>query len=320
MSPPQKPSARDPIKQAAFTALKRVVDPLMDLMFDAGITVREFNLLMRNCAVRIAASRITNESGRISKSRVAIITGLARSEVARILNAPALASGTPHNQHPARKVLAAWYDNRRFLAPNGDPAVLPIFGKKRSFERLVALYSGGIPVRAMLDQLAQNDAVEVLPGRRIKAKSRVPIFRGMTPSAIAVIGERAGDLLNTLRRNLKATDNPLFESTAISSNVNIDAISLMRREISNQGAAFIDGANSLFSRSRLKSRISNLNRTEKCRVGVTVYYFQDELNTKNVDAPATFGRRKNLQRSAKRPKPATRGRPSDHASHRGGYE
>ena len=63
-------------------ALKRVVNPLVDLMFDAGITVREFSQLTRESAVRNAARRVTKEIGRDSKSRVAIITGLPRSEVA----------------------------------------------------------------------------------------------------------------------------------------------------------------------------------------------------------------------------------------------
>jgi hypothetical protein len=295
MNSPGKQS-RDPFKETAVTALKRVVDPLVDLMFDTGITVQEFGRLVRDRAVRSAAARIARESGRNSNSRVAIITGLARAEVARILeaNEPSFSSGG--GQHPVRRVLSAWHDNQRFLAANGDPAVLPIFGRRKSFEQLVAAHSGGIPVRAMLDQLMQINAVEVLSGQRVKVKSRVPIFKGMTCSAIANIGERAGDLLSTLKNNLRTASAPLFEGTALIGDVDIGVVPLVRRQIAEQGSAFIDGATSLFSRSRSKRQRSR-KETSQCRIGVTVYYFEDEVETESAPQPVRDGgRRKNLQR------------------------
>jgi hypothetical protein len=288
---------RDPLKEATIVALKRVVDPLIDIMFDAGVTVQEFSRLVRERAVRTAATRIVRESGRCSKSRVAIITGLPRSEVARILRSEDDPSDRRPGQHPVRKVLSAWYDSPRFLGENGDPAVLPIFGRRRSFEQLVAAHSGGIPVRAMLDQLTQINAVEILSGQRVRAKSRVPIFRGLTSNAISIIGERAGDLLETLKCNLRTTKQPLFEGTALMGDVDVSSAPLVHREIAQQGAAFIDAANSLFARSRVNPRRSILKGSAKCRVGVTVYYFQDEIaNDTHFSISANKGPRKNFHR------------------------
>jgi Family of unknown function (DUF6502) len=288
---------KDQIKESTIVALKRVIDPLIDLMFDAGVTVPEINRVLKARAVQRAATRIANESGSRSNSRIAIITGLARSEVARLFKADDAASNARPGQHPARRVLAAWYENRRFLAANGDPAILPIFGKGRSFEKLVAMHSGGIPVRAMLDQLAQINAIEILSGQRVKAMSRVPILTGMTSGAIAILGERTGDLLDTLTRNLRATDKPLFEGTALMMDVEVDAVPLVRRQIAEQGAALIDGANSLFARSRAKPSQSASKSPTKCRVGVTVYYFQDEIASRGgIPALPERSRRKNLRR------------------------
>ncbi len=292
-----KAQSEDPFKETTITALRRVVDPLIDLMFDAGITVQEFSHLVRDRAVRSAAARIAQESGRKSNSRVAILTGLARAEIARILEATEPSYSSRGQQHPARKVLAAWHDDRRFLAASGDPAVLRIFGKRRTFEKLVAVHSGGIPVRAMLDQLVQISAVEILPEQRVKVKSRIPIFKGMTIGAIANIGERTADLLGTLKNNLRTTSMPLFEGTAFLGEVDIGAVPLVRRQIAEQGSAFIDGATSLLSRSQSKRRASSIMQTTQCRVGVTVYYFEDEIATARPRRPPEdTGRRKNLQR------------------------
>lgn len=288
---------RDPLKEATIIALKRMVDPLLSFMFDAGVTVHEFSQLVRERSVRVAAKRVIADSGRNSKSRVAIITGLPRSEVARILNSDDVILHSHSGQHPARKVLGAWYDNPRFVEANGDPAVLPIFGRRRSFEQLVALHGGGIPVRAMLDELTQMDAVERLSDQRVRAKSRFPILTGVTTSAITSVGERTSDLLGTLRSNLRRTSKPLFEGTAVVGDADLDVISLLRREISEQGLSFINSANSILSRSRAKSKHSNSKLSTKCRVGVTVYYFQDQIpGVEGTPIETVSRRRKNLQR------------------------
>src|SRR5260370_37204125 len=98
---PHKSRFNDPLKEATIVALKRVVDPLVDLMFDAGVTVHEFSQIMRESAVRTAARRVSKESGRDSKSGIAIITGLPRSEVGGILTSHDVSPSKRLVQHPA---------------------------------------------------------------------------------------------------------------------------------------------------------------------------------------------------------------------------
>jgi hypothetical protein len=296
----RKSPFNDPLKEATIGVLKNVIDPLLSLMFDASVTVHEFCQLVRERAVRSAGRRTSVEGGPKSKSQVAIMTGLPRSEVARILKSDQLPPGGRLGQHPARKVLAAWFDNPRYLTMNGDPAVLPIFGKRRSFEQLVSTHSRGTPVRAMLDELTQMDAVELLDDQRVKAKSCVPVVStDVTSDAIAVIGERTRDLLDTLRSNLRSKSIPLFEGTAVLDEADIDMVSLLRREIAEQGENFITSVNSLLSRSREKQNQPIAKPSAKCRVGVTVFYFQGGANdtSKSKIEPV---RRKNLKRK-KRP-------------------
>ncbi len=289
--------SNDPLRDATIVALKRVVDPLVDLMFDAGVTVHEFSQLVRERAVRAAARRVVRENGRESKSRIAILTGLPRSEVARILKSIEISPGKRLGQHPARKVLAAWFESPRYLTATGEPAVLPIFGKQRSFEQLVAKHSGGIPVRAMLDELTQIDAVEMLSDQRVKAKSRVPIITGLTGGAVAAIGERTRDLLDTLTTNLRHTTTPLFEGTALLNDADPDFVSLIRREIAEQGESFINSANALFTRPGLRQSRSVANPGKKCRLGVTVYYFQDDIDgARDLRPVKPKSRRTNLRR------------------------
>jgi hypothetical protein len=291
------PQKGDPIREATIATLKHVADPLLELMFDAGVTVHEFNYLFRDRAVRMATKRVIKECGRNNKSRVAILTGLPRSEVTRILASSDSTERTPLGQHPARRVLAAWYENPRFLAPTGEPAVLPIFGKRRSFEQLVSKHGGGIPVRAMLDELTQIDAVEQLEAQKVRAKSRVPILTGLTTNAISAVGERCGDLIQTLVNNVRSLMPPLFEATALVNDADIDVVPIIRRELAKQAASFINGANSFLKRSRHEPSRKLANSTAKFRLGLSVYYFEGEVSNRNrASNEVKRSHRKNLRR------------------------
>lgn len=287
----------DPIRDATIAALKNVADPLLELMFDAGITVHEFNYLFRDRAARMATMRVTRECGRNNKSRVAILTGLPRTEVTRILATDDSSVDNRLGQHAARRVLAAWYESSPYLTPAGDPAVLPIFGKRRSFEQLVSVHGGGIPVRAMLDELTQIDAVEQIDGKRVRAKSRLPILTGLTPNAIAAVGVRCGELAETLIKNVRGRMPPLFEATALVNDADIDFVPMLRRELAEQGASFINGANSFLKRSRHDRTKRPDDPTPKFRVGVSVYYFEAEISNNNdATNDLKLSRRKNLRR------------------------
>ena len=288
----------DPIKDATAAALKRILDPLIELMLDAGLTVQEVNKLLRDRAVRLASRRVTRDIGRESKSRVAIITGLPRSEVTKILNSPDTRITVKPDQHLARRVLAAWFDTPTFLSVNGDPAILSIFGKKRSFESLVKKHGSGIPVRAMLDALMQLGAIEQLPDQKVRAKVRVPVLTGLTSSSIAAVGERGKDLIQTLTHNMKYSTPPYFEATALIEDADLEMAAVAKREVAEQGANFISSAAALFNRTK-KHRHSKARRktSAKCRLGVTVFYFQDEpISDTFIPKTELTSRRKNLRR------------------------
>jgi len=291
---PKKIQSADPIREATIDALKHIVDSLLELMFEAGVTVQQFNYLVRDRAVRAASSRVLKETGRNSKSRVSIITGLPRSEVAKIsLEADAYVNAKL-GQPAARRILAAWFESPSFLTPNGEPATLSIFGNKRSFEKLVSMHGGGIPVRAMLDELTQLDAVERVGDNHVKAKSRTPVSVGLTREAIGALGERCSDLIRTLMKNVRRSDHPLFEATSLVQDADLHLMPVIRREISRQGASFISGTNSLLNRVSKNPRVAGSDPAPRCRVGVTVYYFED---AEESDAAGGSGGRKQTRRT-----------------------
>lgn len=284
----------DPLRESTINALKPVLESLLDLLFDVGITVREFNLLARRAAVHIAIKRLRIDGGQDSKSRVAIITGLPRSEVAKIINSSDSLTTTKDVQQPARRILTSWFNDPRFLDSSGQPAAIPIFGKRRSFEFLVSKYGTGIPLRAMLDELIQIGAIERLPQQRIRAKARVPISVGLTANAIEAAGARCSDLLGTLIKNIRRSDQPLFEATSMILDANPELMPLVRREIAEQGANFINASNSLLRRAHSRSKKPVKKDESRYRAGVTVFYFEESEVGESRKPVRT--RRENLRR------------------------
>ena len=276
-------------------------------MFETGITVQQFNYVVRDRAVRVASSRVLKETGRNSKSRVAIITGLPRSEVTKITSEADAYLSAKFGQSAARRILAAWFETASYLNPSGEPATLSIFGNKRSFEKLVYAHGGGIPVRAMLDELIQLGTVERVGDNHVKAKSRMPVSVGLTREAIDTLGQRCSDLMQTLMKNVRRRGHPLFEATSLVQDADFDLMPVIRREISRQGTSFMNGTNSFLKSVRNNPRVARSNPAARCRVGVTVFYFED---TEESNAAAGGGRKRtprtNLRRvRTKKPKRKT---------------
>lgn len=265
-------------------------------MFDVGLSVQELNFLTRSRAVHVATRRLVKESGRRSNSRVAIITGIPRSEVTKISKLSKSRGSNEVSQQPARRTLAGWFSDPRYLSSAGEPAVLPIFGKRRSFENLVSKYGVGNPVRAMLDELIQIGAVERLPNQRVTIRTRVPVSVGLTPTAIEAAGEHCKNLLETLIQNIRRAERPLFEATSLISDARPNFLPVVRREIADQGTSLINAASSILKRSQGRVKTKDANQAGR-RVGVTVFYFEDPLDsTAQSASTGKLKRRTNLRR------------------------
>jgi len=290
------------LHDATIAALSSVIEPLVELMFETGVTIREFNNLSRERAVKIASLRQSRDRVPQSKAKISILTGIPRSEVTRILNDKQLRPSSSSGQHPIRRVLTGWFEDPLFLSQDGDPLVLPIFGKRRSFERLVNKYSSGIPTRAMLDELIRVGAVSIEGKQIVKVKERIPQLFGLSADSINVLGYRGRDLLYTLTKNALSKASRQFEATAVVEDADMELVSVARREISMQGATFISGIDELLRRVRAKTtRGSRALSKRHQRIGVTVFYFQDEIADRQLEAIPV--RRKNLRRNVElRPK------------------
>jgi hypothetical protein len=287
----------DPIRDATILALGDLIEPLLELMFDIGITVSELNTTVRTRAVQAASKRVFRASGRSSKSRVAAITGLPRSEIAKILRPAHAENKKTRSQHVLRRVLEVWFDQRKCAPKDGIPEVLPIFGNRLSFQAIVEKYGGGIPVRAVLDELLQIGVVELLPDQRVRVKSRMARTGDFTEQSIAIFGKKARDVLQTLANEARHRSETRFEATTSVIFRDVEGALRATNAIAAQTQSFIDESSAVLKGARRNGSDVEQESSNYC-VGVTAYCFRQRLQNSIETSVGTKLKvvRKNLRR------------------------
>lgn len=289
------------VQQTAKSALARVLSKLTEIALESGIGVSEIESLLRHGAVALVAERQMSEIGRVNVSGISAATGLSRSAVSHALRLPRrrIPVSQVHTQFTNR-VLGSWYRDPKFTGQDGLPAVLPIYGKGITFESLTRKYGGGVPVRALLDELSRVSAVELLPDQKVRPRSMIAVNRGVNLELIESIGLRAEDLLQTFLENLRQVAHPKFVATVQSAAIPDIRVSFVRREIEKRSTAFLSEIEETVLPTSAQSHVASRSAAKSRQIGVTVYYHDQE--PKRTIRPRNPQPRKNLKRSHTRPR------------------
>ncbi len=179
--------------------LEEVLASLSDLLVASGYG---FHRAMRKAKTAFveAARNVEGNAKKVSIARIAAITGLTRVEVSRILRANDKQLDL-RPQHRIAQVVHGWLTDRKYSEGHRRNLALPFEGKSRSFTALVKAYSGDIPARAMLTEMARLGIVRQEPNdvvRLVRLESRIPetaisAMRAISPwvSQISLFGHAA---------------------------------------------------------------------------------------------------------------------------------
>ena len=224
------------LRQALNQAVVQLLRPLVKVLLRHGVAYDEFAELARRTYVDVAERDFTLQGRKQTASRISVITGLNRKEVARLqaLNsaeahdapdAPDVAgaagaagaagtastaskAGTASAQRDARgadlartmnraaKVVVGW---RHEHGPaGGEPQPLDA----EQFAALVRRHSGDMPPRAVLDELRHAGALTHGDDGRYHLAPQGYVPQRTDVRKIALLGQHAGELLGTIDHNL----------------------------------------------------------------------------------------------------------------------
>ena len=274
-TPEQDPGADRGLKEGLLAAFRRLLRPLARILIRHGIAYGEFAEVAKTVFVETAAEDFALPGRKSSGSRIAILTGLTRKEVKRLVDQAR--QGKPVSRtNPSRagRVLAGWHSDPRFTG-SGGPLALPFDSESGpSFSELVRRYSGDMPARAMLEELERVSAVDVTNEEQIKPLSRVYIPFDLDRKSVENLGQTFGNFAETLAMNLdpERTGTPRLERRVYSNDpVSQDKLEDFHDVATTKGQAMLESLDYWLTSRPDKGEGS-------FRVGVGIYFFSESVD------------------------------------------
>lgn len=235
--------------------LRRLLSELAVILLPFGITPMHFSELAKRAFVEAAGQSSKFRNGKLNHSRIAVITGLNRSEVKRVLGDGQTRKSTGSRMARTERVVSGWLSDRRFVDRSGKPRRLRINGPHNSFESLVRAFAGDVPHRAVLDELKRSrsvvqvhDSLELSTSRAVsRASSTRPLSR-VLPALLDVIQLAA-------HRQESRDDIPLYRLT-LGAKDSVE-LAILRDRLSAGASSLITGFKESLKRTTIASARPN---------------------------------------------------------------
>lgn len=159
------PSAEgtDNHRQAPRRIASAIVQRLAKLFLKSGLSFGDFQEISRSAFCHAAEDHVAAAGARPTTSRIAVLTGLSRADVAKTRKQSGLPESRAHYKPRTDRVMHGWRSDPLFTDISGRPAALPRRGA-RSIEELCRRYSGDIPTKALLEELLARNLIREVAG------------------------------------------------------------------------------------------------------------------------------------------------------------
>ncbi len=206
----------DNVKKPLLAACRHLLHPLVRILLRHGISHGEFADSIRGAFIDIAQNELVPPDRPQTDSRIALLTGLTKHDVARIRKADAEGDDEVGLNRIAR-VLQGWSQDPEYLGPYGLPLEVPFEGDLISFESLVRRYAGDASARALLEELVRAEAALETDDGYVRLLNRTYLPTPLDPAGLERLGNVVNYFIDTVDFNLqkKRQGEGRFERYAI---------------------------------------------------------------------------------------------------------
>lgn len=247
--------------------------PIAKTLLRAGVNYREFDELARLAFVRVASDEYGLRGRPTNSSRVAAMTGIARKEVSRIREESLMLEQMPRTElSPLGDVLHHWHTNPDYIDEQGVPLDVPMEGAPISFAGLVKACAGDLPAGAIKVELIRAGAIRQDSNGMIRVLKRVVVPESIDDRLITSLSFNLYCLASTIAHN----SNPgrkgrgRIERFVQSEEISPESRERVRVIATRRIERFTEEVDDMFS------AIDSSDQGEAKRVGIGVYYFEDE--------------------------------------------
>lgn len=250
--------------------------PIALLLLKCGMTWKEFSDLSKRVFVDVATEEFGIRGRPTNVSRVSILTGIARKEVARLREgASADAPPASRKMSDATRVLSGWHQDPEYLGADGSPIALPERGPAPSFEALFRRYGGDTPFQTLLKELRAAGSVGTENGGRLVASRRYHMPAALSDENVRLFGANLHDHARTLVGNVTGrAEAKRLEGYATEDRIRAADASAFRDFVNERGQRFLEEIDGWLLRHRAAD---NEPGAEPVRLGVGIYAIEGHL-------------------------------------------
>ena len=275
----------DTERKALHSAVMRLLRPLVRILLNHGVPFNTFAEIARWVYVEVADKEFGIEGRKQTDSRVSVITGLTRKDVARVkkVDKPEdQASALSYNR--AARVVSAWAREYPMEGTASGVAPLPLEGRK-SLAELIHRHSGDMPVRAVVDELLRVGAIRLRGEEHAELLHKHYLPPQGERRKLVYLGDDVADLIGTIGHNLQAkAPDTMFQRKVFYDNIPGEHLDSVRAVARRRGEATIDA---LVHDMAAHDRDANpkAEGTGRFRAMVGIYYHEEMLT--GEEAPGT---------------------------------
>jgi len=273
--------ATTPLTDALNRAVLRVLHALARVLVRHGLPLPGFVELAKRAYVDVALRDFAIPGRKPSVSRAAVLTGLTRKDVQRLIdedeNGPPADGAIPQNR--AARVVAGWVHDPAFHDADGQPRALPFDGDGQTFSALVRKYSGDVPPRAVLDELLQVRNVERDEAGHLKLLKRAYVPRASDGDKLRILGNDVPRLIATIDHNLQALEPSRFQQSVMYDNLPQEAIEEFR-ELSRRHARELIDLMGAWLAKHDRDANPDVRGTGRMAAGVGIFYFEENIENR----------------------------------------
>ncbi|MFA5529170.1 MAG: DUF6502 family protein [Thiohalomonadaceae bacterium] len=269
------------LNKALTSAVLRILRPLVRVLLRHGVSFGTFADLAKAVFVDVAAKDFGIPGRKQTTSRISVLTGLTRKDVARLqgLGSPEDAVAERRYNRAAR-VVAGWVRDDRFSTEAG-PRELAFEGASDSFSELVRAYSGDVPPRAIFDELERVGVAERTDGERVRLRMRAFVPQTGDEDKLHILGTDVAFLISTIDHNLQQKNGaPRFQRKVSYDNLPAEIVPLFHALSREKAQALIEEMDRWLSQHD-RDINPNVKGTGRKQAGLGIYYFEEDVPEEN---------------------------------------
>ncbi len=268
-------------KDLALAACRQLLEPVVAILLRNGITYKDMQQLCKQIYVKVASRDYGIRGRETNQSRISLMTGIDRKEVARIkdtLENNEASDNAQRQQDRLTRVISGWYQSAEFTG-EGKPLPLSLEGEGASFAQLVKRFGGDMPASAILKEFKRTQVVEEDATGLLHLKKHHFTPSASDPAALMRACSVINDLASALHHNLYLAPNSKslptrFERRATSTAIPVQLAGEFHTLLEREGQAFLERIDTWLTQHELPS--DQAQQSPSLRLGVGAYLIESQ--------------------------------------------